>query len=212
MKILRWTLLLGLVACSSPPPAPDWLLSAESALAGHDRLWLTGLDQGAASQLALARAAVARTGDASQMARLELHVCALHLASLQGGDCPAFAPLAADAGRPENAYANYLAGRLDPADSEQLPPAQALAWRQPESWQQIPDPLSRLVAAAALLAAGRLPPTAIADVIETAAGQGWQRPLLAWLNLERERLQRAGETSAAAAIERRIGRILGDGR
>jgi len=93
-----------------------------------------------------------------------------------------------------------------------LPESQRLAWQNPQALNNINDPLARLVAAAALLEAGRLPPEGITLAIDTAAGQGWRRPLLAWLSLERERLERAGDLSVSEAIRRRIERVLGAGR
>lgn len=207
-RLLASLLVLALSGCANHPPPPDWLLTAGSAIDAHARYWLEGRDTLAAGQLEQARAAVARTGDASQMGRIELHACAVRLASLQGGDCPAFAALADDAGKDERAYAAYLTGRLGEADVASLPLAQQQAWRQPSSLAGITDPLPRLVAAAALLEAGRLPPAGIALAIDTAAGQGWRRPLLAWLRLEQARLQGLGDTSGADAIGRRIERVL----
>lgn len=200
---------LLLAACANHPPPPDWLLTAGSASTAHAHYQLEGRDKLAEAQLRLAREAVARTGDATQMARIELHACAVQLASLQTGECPAFTRLAIDAGAAENAYADYLAARLAPGDISLLPGAQQQAWRQPEALASIQDPLARLVVAGALFSAGRLPPAGIQIAIETAAAQGWRRPLLAWLGLEQERLQRLGDTAAADAIARRIERVLG---
>jgi hypothetical protein len=211
----RWTSLLVvlfLVACANNPPPPGWLLTAEAAINSHASLWLEGNDKLAIRQLAIAREAVSRTGDASQQARIELHACAVRLASLQGGQCPAFLPLTHDAGQTENAYAAYLAGQLATADSQFLPENQRQVWQTPPSLKDIKDPLALLVAAAALLQAGRLPPDNIALVIETAASQGWRRPLLAWLSLERERLQKAGDQTGSEVIERRIERVLAGSR
>ena len=212
MKYVIPLIALVLVGCANHPPPPDWLLTAESATGNHARLWLEGRDKLAEIQLNAAREAVSRTGDADQQARVELHACAVRLASLQGGQCPAFDTLASDAGRAENAYAAYLSGTLPAADRQLLPESQRLAWQNPQALNNINDPLARLVAAAALLEAGRLPPEGITLAIDTAAGQGWRRPLLAWLSLERERLERAGDPSGSEAIRRRIERVLGAGR
>lgn len=212
MNYLVPLIALALTACANHPPPPDWLLIAESATGNHARLWLEGRDKLAEIQLNAAREAVSRTGDADQQARVELHACAVRLASLQGGQCPAFDTLAADAGRSENAYAAYLSGTLPAADRQLLPESQRLAWQNPQALNNINDPLARLVAAAALLEAGRLPPEGIQIAIDTAAGQGWRRPLLAWLSLARERLERTGDPSGSEAMRRRIERVLGAGR
>ncbi len=196
-----------LAGCAGGPPAPDWQASAHAALAAHSAAWLGGRERVAAQELETARREVARTGDAAQMARVELTVCALRFASLEPGDCPAFAPLAADAGAAANAYAAYLTGRWQGLDAQLLPPAQRGVpgtTDAPALLRGIDDPLSRLVAAAALLRAGRLPPAGIELAIDTASAQGWRRPLLAWLGFDRDRLRAAGDAAAAAERQRRM--------
>ena len=202
------TLLLA--ACTHQPSPPDWLLTARSAGEQHARFYLEGRDRLAQSQLQTARAAVSRTGNASAMARIELHACAARIASLQPPACPEFQPLADDAGQAENAYFRYLTGQLAEGDLALLPVAQQAAWRNPSSLSDITDPLSHLLAAAVLLHAGRLPPAAYQIAIDTASQQGWRRPLAHWLPLEEERLNRASDAAAAAAMARQRARVLAD--
>lgn len=203
---------LLLAACANQPVPPDWLLTARSASEQHARLYLEGRDKLALNQLQIAREAASRTGDARHMARIELHACAAAVASLYRFDCPAFTALAEDAGPDETAYFRYLTGQLNDrsgtADLPRLPPAQQTAWQKPERLADIPEPLSRLVAAAVLLQAGRLPPQGLQIAIDTASAQGWRRPLANWLRLEEERLQRQGDAAAAAAVARQLERVL----
>lgn len=213
MKRLPLLLIAGLLgACANNVPPPDWLLKADAAREAHARYWLEGRDKLASGQLALAREAVSRTGDASLMARIELHACAARRAALDTGECSGFESLARDAGEAERIYGNYLAGRLANTDIEGLPEMQRQAWRNPAVLKEIADPLSRLVAAGVLLQAGRLPPEGIALAIDTASAQGWRRALLAWLSLDLERRRRAGDSEGAAVVERRIGRVFSEGR
>lgn len=203
-----------LAACAGGSPPPDWQTDTHAALAAHTAAWLVGDTRVAHQELAHARRAVARTGDAEQMARVELIACAARVASLDDTACPAFAPLARDAGRAANAYADYLAGRWQGLDVVSLPPTAGRVLRSSVASASavlsgIDDPLSRLVAAATLLRAGRLAPHDIALAIDTAAQQGWRRPLLAWLGIDRARLMGAGDTAAAAAQQRRMERITG---
>jgi hypothetical protein len=217
MKSLRLKLsvlsaVLGLSACASQPSPPDWLLQSEAAMQQHARSWFEGRDKLAEKQLNIAREAVSRTGDATQMGRVELHACAVHLASLARSGCPGFDPLAQDAAAAERAYANYLAGQLTAVDVHLLPKMQREVWQASDASTNqvlaaIADPLSRLLAAAVLLQSGRLSPKGISIAIETAAQQGWRRPLLTWLGLEQQRLEKLGELEAAAAVERRIARV-----
>ena len=118
--------------------------------------------------------------------------------------------MADDAGQAENAYFRYLTGQLAEGDLALLPAAQQAAWRNPSSLNDIADPLSRLLAAAVLLHAGRLPPAASQIAIDTASQQGWRRPLAHWLQLEEERLNRAGDAAAAAVMARQRARVLAD--
>lgn len=208
-RLLAALAIAGLSGCAERPAVPDWLLTADAAIANHVRYRLEGRDRLAAGQLAIARSEVARTGDATQMARIELHACAARVASLESGDCPGFLPLAADAAAAENAYAAYLAGNVT-VDVDFLPKMQQLAWRDPARLEAITDPLSRLLAAALLWRDGRLSPAGIALAIETAAGQGWRRPLLAWLLVERKRLEKIGDSAGLSTVDRRLRRISGE--
>lgn len=205
-------LLLLLSGCAGGPAVPDWQANAHAALASYTSAYFAGHERVARQELERARREVSRTGDASQMARVELTVCALAVASLASSECPAFEALEQDADAAANAYADYLAGRWERLDAEHLPPAQrgvpasrdALA-----TLSAIDEPLSRLVAAAVLLHAGRLPPAGIALAIDTAAKQGWRRPLLAWLGFDRDRCRAAGDAECAAARQRRIDYLSG---
>lgn len=206
-----WSLVV-LAGCAGGPPPPDWQANAHAALAAHKAAWLEGRERVAWQELAIARREAARTGDAEPLARVELTACALKVASLAATDCPAVQPLLRDAGPAAQAYADYLAGRWSGIDRAALPPAQrdvpasadALA-----TLRAIDDPLARLVAAAVLLRAGRLPPAGIELAIETASRQGWRRPLVAWLGFDRDRLLAAGDPAGAAARQRRIDYALG---
>ena len=74
------------------------------------------------------------------------------------------------------------------------------------------DSLARLVAAGALLRAGRIGPAAIVAAAEAASANGWRRPLLAWLGVEEKRVVAAGDGAAAARIRRRIELITKGGK
>ncbi len=208
MKILfrSLTLLAALLmaACSSAPPAPDWQLNAHGAAQRAQQAWLSGDDKVADSEWARARAEVARTGRPELMARLELMRCAAEVASLQMGPCTAFDALRQDASAEDQAYADYLAGRLDPARVALLPDAQRAAAGNVAAIAAIADPLSRLVAAGAALRAGRATPETLVLATDTASAQGWRRPVLAWLLLREQRARSGGDRALADALQRRI--------
>jgi hypothetical protein len=153
-----------------------------------------------------ARAEVARTGRPDLLARLELMRCAAQVASLVTEPCERFEALRADAAAPEQAYADYLVGRVQTGQVAFLPPAQraVVTAGNAATLAGIADPLSRLVAAGVLLQTGHASPAVIATATDTASAQGWRRPLMAWLLLQVQRAEAAGDTAAADALRRRV--------
>lgn len=203
-------LLIGcatvLAACSSQPPVPDWQMNAHSASQKAIEAYLSGNARVEKLEWDRARAEVARTGRPDLLARLELMRCAAQVASLVTEPCERFEALRADAAVPEQAYADYLAGRAQTAQVALLPSTQrALATSgDAASLAGITDPFSRLVAAGVMLQTGRASPAVIAMATDTASAQGWRRPLMAWLLLQVQRAEAAGDTAAAEALRRRV--------
>lgn len=206
MKRLGLVCLIALLAgCASGPPPPDWQMNAKSALERATEAYLAGNSRVAALDFERARAELARTGRADLLARALLTECAARLASLEFDDeCPGFAPLAADAGPAERAYAAYLAGRTDvqQQDLTLLPEAQRQA--QPAA---IADPLARLVFMGVRLRRGEAVDAALA--VDTASAQGWRRPLLAWLHQQLRQAEAVGDASGAERARRRMALVLG---
>ena len=195
-----------LAACSSQPPVPDWHMNAHAAAQKAVEAYLSGDARVAQLEWERARAEVARTGRPDLLARLELLRCAAQAASLELGPCDAFEALRAEAQAPEQAYADYLAGRVAPGQIALLPPAQrgVAASGSAAALAAMEDPLSRLVAAGVLFRSGRIGPDMAAAATETASAQGWRRPLMAWLTLRAQRAEAVGDAEAAAALRRRL--------
>ncbi len=199
--------LMSLSACSSNPPPPDWAGEAKGSSERATEAWLSGNSRIEMAEFNRARAEVARTGQVALVARLELLRCATRVASLVVEPCVGFEALAQDAAPADLAYARYLAGNAQAADAALLPevhralvgnatPDAALA--------SIQDPLSQLVAAGVLFRSGRATPGVMAQAVDTASARGWRRPLLAWLQVQHQRAQAAGDAQAAARLQRRI--------
>lgn len=189
MKLPAALLCVLAAGCSSGPPLPDWQVNASQALQAFQRDYLVGDGRAAAADFARARAELSRTGREDLLARAELVRCAARVASLEFDDCPGFQALRAGAGPEELAYADYLAGRGAHAADD--------------------DPLSRLVAAAVKLRGAAIDPAGIAGAVELASAQGWRRPLLAWLGVQVQRAEAAGDGEAAARLRRRMQLISG---
>jgi hypothetical protein len=207
LAVLAVLAVLLVAACAGGPPPPDWQLEAHGALEAYKAAYLKGDAKSAASDFARARHELAATGRAELVAKAELMRCALETASLEFGDCPGFAPVAADAGPAARAYAAYLAGRWQGLDVALLPPAQRAVVAGARAGS-IEDPLSRLVAAGVLMRTERIAPPDIVAAVEAASSEGWRRPLVAWLGVEEARARSAGDVDAAAALRRRIELVL----
>lgn len=207
-------LIVLLTGCASAPPPPDWQLNAQGAIERAQDAYLSGNTRVADVEFARVRAEVSRTGRADLMARTELVRCAARVASLDFGACTGFDALARDAAAPEQAYARYLQAQASAQDAVLLP-AQHRPMVAPQvngaALAAIEEPLSRLVAAGVLMRSGRADPSAIAQAIDTASGQGWRRPLLAWLGVQAARAESAGDADALARIRRRIALVDGAG-
>lgn len=204
-RVVGAAVALLLVACSSQPPVPDWQMNAHASAQKAMDAYLSGNDRVEQLEWARARAEVARTGRPDLLARLELMRCAAQVASLVSGPCERFEPLRADAAEAERAYADYLAGTLQPGQAQSLPEAQRKVVLTGEAAMgALGEPLSRLVAAGALFRAGRASPAVVASAVDTASRQGWRRPLMAWLALQARLADSAGQTEAAAAARRRM--------
>ena len=215
LGVLAWC--LGLVACSSAP-TPAWQLDARAEWQNFSDAYLRGDEAAAQSALARARRALASTGKADLLARAELLRCAVRVASLAFDHCAAYQPYAFAAAAPELAYAAYLNAAWQDVDVALLPKAhqalaqqlktQADAGSKREPLDGLSEPLARLVAAGVLLQSGRLTAQDAVLAVQTASDQGWRKPLLAWLALQRQQALAAGLDAQAQAVQQRMELIL----
>ena len=217
----HWITLLSallLSACASKPVPPDWQTNAFAALKDFSAAYLKGNTRLADFEFARAKSEIASTGRADLLARAELTRCAVRLASLELDQCAGYQTLAAEAGPDEQAYAAFLTGQWRGLDVARLPvPYRAIvltaaakqpADPQPSALAAIEDPLSRLIAAGALLQGNRLSSFDVATATDTASSQGWRRPLLAWLGVQLKRAGDAQDAQSASRIQRRIDLVL----
>jgi len=202
MKTIPLLIAALLAGCASKPLPPDWQANAKGALDASVDDYLKGHTAASNAEFREARAETTATGRADHVAQVELVRCAAQVASLVFEDCPGYAALAPDATPAQRAYAAYLAGQWDGLDVLLLP-EQHRAVVAGGALENIADPLARLVAAGAQFKARRIAPAGIALAVDTASTQGWRRPLLAWLGVQAQRAEAAGDTAAQAAIERR---------
>ncbi|MEZ5605987.1 MAG: hypothetical protein R3E52_02370 [Burkholderiaceae bacterium] len=194
----------ALSACASGQKVPDWSISALGHVQRFNDAYLSGDARVARREFEQARADTARTGRPDLVARVELNRCAAQVASLDFAPCTGFDALAPDAGAAERAYARYLAGQAGAAEAPQLPPQHRAIAAGGASVAAIDEPLARLIAAAVLLRQGRATPDVARQAVDTASHQGWRRPLLAWLGVQRQRAEQGGDAAEVARIQRRM--------
>ena len=209
-RILTATVLASaLAACSSGPPVPDWKMNAQSSIERFEAAYLAGRTLVEQTEFQRARGQVAGTGKVDLVARIELLRCATRVASLVFEPCTGFDALREDAGAADRAYAAYLAGTAV-ADTSLLPETQRAVAAATSDTQAasaaaaIKEPLGKLVAAGVLLRANRATPELLDMAVTTASDQGWRRPLLAWLGVQRLRAEQAGDLQEAQRIARRM--------
>jgi hypothetical protein len=195
-------LALALAGCASKPQPPDWQPNAKSALDGFTDAWLHGDTAAADAEFARARRETASTGRFDNVAQVELVRCAARAAALVY-DCPGYTALANDATPAQQAYAAYLAGQWQGLNAGLLPEQHRTVVTS-GSLAGVQYPLARLVAAGALMKTGKITPADVANAVDTASNQGWRRPLLAWLGVQEQRAQAAGDAAAVQQIRRRI--------
>ena len=208
MKRSMWIAVLALAGCANQAQPPSWQPNARGALDGYTDAWLKGDTPAADAEFARARRETASTGSFERVAQAELVRCAVQVAALEP-DCPGFAAIALDATPAQRAYADYLAGRWQGLDAKLLP-EQHRPVVAGGALAAVADPLARLVAAGALLQAGRIAPGDIGLAVDTASTQGWRRPLLAWLGVQEKRAQTAGDVQVAEQIRRRMALVSSD--
>ena len=199
-----------LSACAGGAQPPNWQSQSHAALERFRQQYLEGDTRKAERSFAESKAALASTGKPELAARLELVRCALGTAALDVEACLGFESVKDDATVADQAYGDFVSGRLDERDTPKLPSQyRAVASARDDvarnkAMQQIADPVSRLVAAGALFRLAQLSPDGLSAAIETASEQGYRRPLLAYLNVQARLAQSAGDTAALQSIQKRI--------
>jgi hypothetical protein len=199
-----------LTACAGTPPPPDWKMNAQGALEGFEKHYLDGNSKLADLNFNKARAEIARTGRPDLIARADLIRCATETAALVTEHCAIAMAMPADAAAADKAYALFVAGKWDSLDAGQLPEAYRPLLKAKDdparsrALADIGDPLSRLIAAGALFQQGGIAPEGMALAVDTASDQGWRRPLLAWLQVQLARAEKASDPEATAHLRRRI--------
>ena len=213
LKTMLTVTAMLLSACATGPKPADWQLESKGAMERAIAAYLQGNSRVEAAEFARARLELSATGRVDLLARAELLSCASRVASLVFEPCAGFEKLRQDAPPAERAYADYLAGKLQPQDINLLPKsqqlsAQAAILRVQPAIESIADPLAKLVASGTALQAGNASPALVQAAVDAASSQGWRRPLLAWLGVQLKLFEAGGNRAEAERIQRRIALTL----
>ena len=213
LKTILAVSVMFITACASGPKPADWQLESKGAMERAVAAYLEGNARVEATEMARARLEISSTGRVDLKARAELLSCASRVASLVFEPCAGFEKLRQDSPPAERAYADYLAGKLQPQDINLLPKnqqisAQAQLIRTQPAIERIADPLAKLVAAGTALQAGNASPALVQAAVDAASSQGWRRPLLAWLGVQLKLAEASGNRLEAERIQRRIALTL----
>jgi len=213
LKTILTVSAIFLSACASGPKPADWQLESKGAMERAVEAYLEGNSRVEAAELARARLEISSTGRVDLLARAELLSCASRVASLVFEPCAGFEKLRQDAPPAERAYADYLAGIMQPQQINLLPKdqqisAQAKVLRAQPATDSIADPLAKLVASGTALQAGNTNPALVQAAVDAASSQGWRRPLLAWLGVQLKLFEASGSQAEAERIQRRIALTL----
>ena len=213
LKTILAVSVMFITACASGPKPADWQLESKGAMERAVAAYLEGNARVEAAELARARLEISSTGRVDLLARAELLSCASRVASLVFEPCAGFEKLRQDSPPAERAYADYLAGKLQPQDINLLPKnqqisAQTQLIRTQPAIERIADPLAKLVAAGTALQAGNASPALVQAAVDAASSQGWRRPLLAWLGVQLKLAEASGNRLEAERIQRRFALTL----
>lgn len=212
-KFLVLVLCLFLGACSSSP-IPRWQETSARQLENYKINFLTGKEDATEPHFVQARKAISSNNNLHLLATAYLTKYALHTAVLEDFDGTEF--LKIDKLQPDAAhrtYYNFLKGNFGQVETDRLPPAYRKimplivdrnATAAAREIADITDPLSRLIACGIWVKYRPYDENILQLGVNTAAGQGWSRPLWAHLTrLEKYYLDRQ-ETTKAQNIKERL--------
>jgi hypothetical protein len=204
----------ALLGCAQAPVA-QWQGASVQASHRGVQAYLVGMGQVADIEFEHARRAVGSTANLEAVAHIELLQCAARIASLEPLVCTPSVD-AAYMSQAQLVYLNYLNAMLPvEAKAALLPAAQrkvVLALRNGVSMEAVvrdmqtsnDQPLSTLLACAIANQHQAAPLAVVGQAVDIASAQGWRKPLLAWLSVQRNLALEQGNTSLSAEAQQRI--------
>jgi hypothetical protein len=212
-KLLLITLLIFISACSSQPIV-QWKDTSSRQLENYKINFLTDKEDATEPHFAKTKKAISSSNDLNLLAVAYLTKYALHTAALEDFDDSDFIRI--DKLQPNTAnraYYNFLKGNFAAIDSGKLQsnyskilplitnkdlPAAA------REIASISDPLSQLIACGVWIKYVSVDESILQLAIDTAAKDGWRRPLWAYLNKLQSFYEDHKESAKAQNIKERL--------
>lgn len=212
-NFLIFAICISIWACSSQP-VPQWQEISSRQLENYKIYFLTDKEDETEPHFVQARKAISANNNIHLLATAYLTKYALHTATLENYDGTEFMKI--DKLQPDaalRAYYNFLTGNFERVETDLLPPAyrKVMPLMLDKNMtavnikiNEITDPLSRLIACGIVVKYLPYDENILQIAINTAADQGWSRPLWAYLTrLERYYLDH-GQTIKAQNIRERL--------
>lgn len=208
--------LIFLGGCSTKS-VPDWTKASHHQLESYKSHYLQGKERLADINFRKAVEEIKSTGDFNLLERAHLTRYAVQVSVLEGFDGRDYRMLEAIEPHPENVHFYlFLKGACDQVNEANLPQQYLSVLRACKKGQQadmnlsiaaIEDPLSRLIAAGLAVQKQLYDEMTLTAAIQTAAGQGWKKALLAYLKKLQDYYASANEQKKADMTRQRINLI-----
>jgi hypothetical protein len=206
-KRLLTVILIFICSCATTTEVPEWKETAFRDIENYKKGFLNGKQNAADVQFDSAREAIASGNNLNLLAKLYLTQYALHTAALEDFNASEFLrinslhPVTANL-----AYYNFLMGNVNTKEANFLPD-QYVGLIKPlrnkdithglEELLSIDDPLSRLIACGVWVKHAPYDDCILKLGVNTAAEQGWKKPLWAYLKALQKYYLQTGETDKA---------------
>ncbi len=214
MRNLLVIILFMLVCSCSSQPIPQWKDTASRQLENYRVNFLADKEDATEPHFAQAKKAISSNNDLNLLSTAYLTKYALHTAALEDfadSDFLRIDKLQPNAGN--RAYYDFLKGNFQKAQVSRLPDAYSkllplLADKNvagaTREISEISDPLSRLIACGILVKHLPYEENILQLAINTAAQQGWRRPMWAYLTHLQKYYSDRREISKAENIKERL--------